>query len=124
MVNRFKLSIVIPAYNEEGNLEETVSTLTDTLRNYEIDNEILIVNDNSKDNTLGVLQELSKKYSNLTYYTNEGPNGFGFAVRYGLERFKGDCVAIMMADLSDDPLDLVRFYHRMIEDNVDCVFGS
>jgi dolichol-phosphate mannosyltransferase len=41
-----------------------------------------------------------------------------------LERFDGDCVAIMMADLSDDPEDLLRFYHRLSQGDVDCVFGS
>ena len=60
----------------------------------------------------------------LVYYTNPGPNGFGYAVRYGLERFSGDCVAVFMADLSDDPDDLVLFYNRMGEGDYDCVFGS
>lgn len=55
---------------------------------------------------------------------NDGQGGFGYAIRYGLDRFSGECVAIMMADLSDDPLDLVRYYNRMMEENVDCVFGS
>ncbi|MGI4761906.1 MAG: glycosyltransferase [Janthinobacterium lividum] len=55
--------------------------------------------------------------------TNPGPNGFGYAVRYGLKRCQGDCVAVMMADLSDDPVDLVRFYHKLLE-GYNCVFGS
>ena len=91
---------------------------------YKINHEILVVNDNSKDRTLSILHELEQQIETLVYYTNDGPNGFGYAIRYGLEKFSGDCVAIMMADLSDDPMDLVRFYHRMIEDDVDCVFGS
>jgi dolichol-phosphate mannosyltransferase len=119
-----KLSIVIPAYNEEGSIAETVQTLYEVLQKYKIDHEIVVINDNSKDNTIQVLQGLQEQVHSLVYYTNDGPNGFGYAVRYGLEKFTGDCVAVMMADLSDDPLDLVRFYHRMLEDNVDCVFGS
>lgn len=119
-----KLSIVIPAYNEEGSIAETVQTLYEVLQKYKIDHEIVVINDNSKDNTIQALQGLQEQVHSLVYYTNEGPNGFGYAVRYGLEKFTGDCVAVMMADLSDDPLDLVRFYHRMLEDNVDCVFGS
>lgn len=119
-----KLSVVIPAYNEEGSIAETIQSLYEVLQKYRIEHEIVVINDNSKDSTQKVLQELKAKVSTLIYYNNEGPNGFGYAVRYGLEKFTGDCVAIMMADLSDDPLDLVRFYHRMIEDNVDCVFGS
>ena len=71
-----------------------------------------------------VLQSLSSQVPSLVILTNTGPNGFGYAVRCGLESFSGDCVAIFMADLSDDPLDLVKFYRKMIETGVDCVFGS
>jgi len=119
-----KLSVVIPSHNEEKSIAETVTQTFKTLQKYRIEHEIIVVNDNSKDSTIEVLEELKEQVPTLVYYTNSGPNGFGYAVRYGLKRFTGDCVAVMMADLSDDPLDLVRFYHRMIEDNVDCVFGS
>jgi dolichol-phosphate mannosyltransferase len=119
-----KLSVVIPAYNEEGSITETLESLYATLTKYRIPHEIFVVNDNSKDKTEQTLSALKKTISTLHYETNKGPNGFGYAVRYGLERFQGDCVAIMMADLSDDPEDLVKFYNKMIEGNYDCVFGS
>jgi dolichol-phosphate mannosyltransferase len=119
-----KLSVVIPAYNEEGSIAETLITLYQTLESEKIDHEIVVINDNSKDNTLQILESLQPTIPTLVYYTNDGPNGFGFAVRFGLERFSGDCVAVMMADLSDDPKDLVRFYFTMRAQNYDCVFGS
>ena len=119
-----KLSVVIPAYNEEESIEETIQNLVKVLIEFNIEHEILVINDNSKDSTETVLEKLVKKISTLKYVTNLGPNGFGYAIRYGLERFNGDCVAIMMADLSDSPYDLVKFYKTMLENNVDCVFGS
>jgi dolichol-phosphate mannosyltransferase len=119
-----KLSIVLPAYNEEGSINETLSTLYAKLQEEKIDHEILVVNDNSKDNTLKVLNNIQEQIPTLVVHTNHGPNGFGYAIRYGLERFEGDCVAIMMADLSDDPSDLVLFYRRLCVGDVDCVFGS
>jgi dolichol-phosphate mannosyltransferase len=119
-----KLSIVIPAYNEEESITETIDQIEEALSKVSIDHEIFVVNDNSKDNTLQVLEDLSKKYPSLKYETNLGPNGFGYAVRFGLERYSGDCVAVMMADLSDSPYDLIRYYTTMIEGNYDCVFGS
>jgi len=119
-----KLSIVIPAYNEEESISETVDQIEEAFSKVNIDHEIFIVNDNSKDNTLEVLKSLSEKYPSLKYETNLGPNGFGYAVRFGLERFSGDCVAVMMADLSDSPYDLIRYYTTMVEGNYDCVFGS
>ena len=118
-----KLSIVIPAYNEEESITETIDLIEEALSKVSINHEIFIVNDNSKDNTLLVLKALAQKYPSVKYETNLGPNGFGYAVRYGLERFSGDCVA-MMADLSDSPYDLIRYYTTMIEGNYDCVFGS
>lgn len=119
-----KLSIVMPAYNEEDSITEAIEKIYDVLSREQIEHEIFVVNDNSKDNTLGVLESLSKKYSSLKYETNNSPNGFGYAVRFGLERFTGDCVAIMMADLSDSPEDLVTFYYAMVNGGYDCVFGS
>ena len=81
-----KLSVVMPAYNEEGSLVETLTTLYTTLQKENIEHEIVVTNDNSKDNTLQVLEALQKTIPTLVYYTNLGPNGFGYAVRYGLER--------------------------------------
>jgi len=119
-----KLSIVIPAYNEEGSIEKTIKEIYYILVNEKIPHEILVVNDKSSDKTLELLEFLSKEIKTLKHYTNPGPNGFGFAIRYGLDKFSGECVAIMMADLSDSPNDLVLFYKKMVEDNLDCVFGS
>ena len=118
-----KLSVVIPAYNEEESIGETLRTLYATLVREQIEHEIIVTNDNSKDGTLARLTALAQEIPTLTTYTNPGPNGFGYAVRYGLERYQGDCVAVMMADLSDDPADLVRFYRKLLE-GYDCVFGS
>ena len=119
-----KLSIVIPAYNEEESIAETIDSIEEAFSKVKIEHEILVVNDNSKDNTLQVLEDLSKKYKAVRFETNEGPNGFGYAVRYGLERFEGDCVAVMMADLSDSPYDLIKYYTTMLDGDYDCVFGS
>ena len=120
-----KLSVVIPAYNEEESLPPTLRLLYETLAKNGIPHEICVTNDNSKDGTLRILQEMAAtEIPTLVYYTNPGPNGFGYAVRYGLERFTGDCVAVFMADLSDDPNDLVNFYNKMRETGTDAVFGS
>jgi dolichol-phosphate mannosyltransferase len=119
-----KLSVVIPVYNESGSITETVTSLYKALSDNRIDNEIVVIYDNSEDNTLEILENLKTMVPTYVYYINPGPVGFGYAVRYGLEKFKGDCVSIMMADLSDSPDDLVRYYRTMVEGNWDCVFGS
>lgn len=118
-----KLSVVIPAYNESESIPETLLSLYNRLLRERIRHEIVVVNDNSNDNTLEVLTKLQETIPSLIVFTNNGPNGFGYAVRYGLERFTGDVVAVMMADLSDSPDDLVAFYTKILE-GYDCVFGS
>lgn len=119
-----KLSVVIPAHNEEGSIQETVLAFHEQLKLEKINHEILVVNDNSRDDTERILQELSKKVPQIRYINNQPPNGFGFAVRAGLENFKGDCVAIVMADLSDRPVDLVAYFRKMETGKYDAVFGS
>jgi dolichol-phosphate mannosyltransferase len=118
-----KLSVVIPAYNESESITETLESLYLVLQREQIPHEILVVNDNSKDNTLEVLENLKKSIHSLNVVTNAGPNGFGYAVRKGLDNFSGDCVAVMMADLSDSPEDLIAYYKKLLE-GYDCVFGS
>lgn len=118
-----KISVVIPAHNEESCLYGTVSHIVDTLQQESIQHEIVIVDDNSTDETLAVCQHLAQVFESVRYVTNQPPNGFGFAVRCGLAEFEGDAVAIVMADASDDPKDLVAGY-RQIQQGYDCVFGS
>jgi len=118
-----KLSIVIPAHNEEGSIRTSVLEVHKALTKEGIAHEILVVNDHSKDNTEEILEEMTKEIPEFRYVTNPGPGGFGYAVRHGLENFTGDCVAVMMGDMSDSPEDLIRFYRKMLE-GYDCVFGS
>lgn len=119
-----KLSVVIPAHNEESSIKSSVLAIHTTLVKNNISHEILVVNDDSKDRTEEVLKSLMKEVNSLRYITNPGANGFGYAVRLGLENFSGECVAIMMGDMSDSPDDLVKFYNKMLDGGYDCVFGS
>lgn len=118
-----KLSVVIPAHNEEGCLETTVGSLVSALQEEQIGHEILIVNDNSSDGTLDLCRKLAENFDSVRFLNNQPPNGFGFAVRCGLREFRGDAVAIVMADGSDDPHDLVAGF-RKLEEGYDCAFGS
>jgi len=120
-----KLSIVIPSYNEALNLTDTIHAFYNELISNNIPHEILVINDNSNDKTEIIINELKIKIPTLRHIFNEPPNnGFGYAIRKGLENFDGDCVALVMADLSDSPKDLVNFYNEMLKNNVDCVFGN
>jgi len=119
-----KLSIVIPAHNESVDIESTVLHLHERLATGQIDHEILVVNDHSTDGTEEVLAGLCRRLPAVRCLNNPYSRGFGLAVRWGLENFNGDAVAIYMGDASDRPEDVAAFFRTMIEDGVDCVFGS
>ncbi|MDX1992177.1 MAG: glycosyltransferase family 2 protein [bacterium] len=119
-----KLSIVIPARNEEGNIGRTIVALRDHLDEAGIrDLEILVVDDGSKDRTYEVVMAEAKQDERIRVIKNTGRNGFGRAVSFGLNYFTGDAVVIYMADMSDSPADVVQYY-AILRDEADCAFGS
>jgi dolichol-phosphate mannosyltransferase len=117
------LSIVIPARDEEGCICSTVEHLHLELSLQQVPHEILVVDDGSKDQTWPLLLDLQKKIPELRPIQNLKEHGFGRAIVYGLDNMKGDAVAIMMADESDDCRDVV-VYWRELNKGYDCVFGS
>jgi dolichol-phosphate mannosyltransferase len=118
-----KLSIVIPARNEAGNIGATVDGLRKRLRAENIVYEILVVDDGSNDATCAEVEVRAAADSGVRLERNTGAHGFGRAIRYGLERFTGDAVVIVMADASDDPDDVVRYFY-VLRDEAECAFGS
>jgi dolichol-phosphate mannosyltransferase len=118
------LSIVIPAHNEESCLAQTISELHRVLCSEQIPHEIIVVNDNSSDATPSVLEGLKHSIPAMRVIHRTLSAGYGLAVRCGLEAITGDAVAIYMADASDSPTDLVRYYRELFRSGADCVFGS
>ena len=118
-----KLSVIIPAHNEAENLATCVTRIEKILGENKIDREIIVVNDNSTDDTLQILETLCHQFQCLKVVENKDESGFGRAVRLGLQEFSGDAAAIMMADLSDSPHDLVRYWSKL-QEGYECVFGS
>ncbi len=117
------LSVIIPAYNESGNIADTILAIIEKLNNESIPHEIVAVNDNSTDDTAQIIKNLQKNNNNIQLINRTPPGGFGRAIRTGLAHFSGDYVVIVMADLSDDPQDIIKYYHTL-QQGYDCVFGS
>jgi dolichol-phosphate mannosyltransferase len=119
-----KLSVVIPAYNEEKNIVRCLNELRATLRDtHGIPYEVIVVDDNSRDRTEELVRAEMAEDPAVRLVTRVPPGGFGRAIRSGLEAVRGDVVVVYMADLSDSPEDVVAYY-RKIGEGYDCVFGS
>jgi dolichol-phosphate mannosyltransferase len=118
-----KISVVIPAHNEEGSVAPTVEGIVERLEREAIEYDVLVIDDASRDRTKEIVEAIGAGNPRVRCLTSYHPPGFGFAVRCGLEQFGGDAVAIMMADGSDSPEDLVSYY-RVLEEGHECAFGS
>lgn len=118
-----KLSVVIPARNEEGCIASTVEHLHVELRLHDVPHEIIVVDDGSTDATWEILQKLQARISNVVPTRNPAPHGFGRAIIRGLDRMTGDAVVVMMADESDDCRDVYRYW-EVLNQGWECVFGS
>jgi dolichol-phosphate mannosyltransferase len=119
-----KLSAVIPARDEEGSIGTTVLGLVTELERAGIEHEIIVVDDHSTDGTAQEVDAIAaSRPGSVRRILSPYSGGFGLTVRAGLEVFSGDAVAIVMADGSDDPRDLVS-YHHLLEEGYDCAFGS
>jgi dolichol-phosphate mannosyltransferase len=118
-----KLSVVIPAHDEAGSIATTLAGLTAALEQEGVEHELLVVDDASSDGTGEIVRALGVADPRIRCLRSPNAPGFGFAVRAGLDAFTGDAVAIVMADGSDAPDDVIR-YHRLLEEGYDCVFGS
>ena len=118
-----KLSVIIPAKDEAENISLCIDEITNALGKEGINHEIIVIDDGSSDNTYEIVSQISMTTQSVKCIKNTAVNGFGRAVRLGLQKFSGDAVAIMMADRSDSPKDLVMYW-KTLQEGYECVFGS
>lgn len=117
------LSVCIPAYNEEDGIGRTIQAVSIVLSEAGIPFEFVIANDNSKDRTAEVIRQKMEEGIPIRLIHRIPPGGYGRAVRSCLNHAKGDIVVVTMADMSDDPADIIKYYKK-INEGYDAVFGS
>lgn len=120
------LTVVVPAYNEG----KTISIILDKLRTarsvFDIEKEVIVVNDCSKDDTKAVVERFIDEHPGmyLRLVSHEVNQGKGAAIRTGIKHATGDCVIIQDADLEYDPGEFDRLLKPIMDGMADVVYGS
>lgn len=115
--------VIIPTYQEKENIEAIISAIS----SLEIPFDILIIDDNSPDNTAGIVKNMQSSYKNLHLIERPGKLGLGTAYIAGFKWALDnnyDYIYEMDADFSHDPNDLLRLYKACKEENADLAIGS
>ena len=120
----FKLSIIIPCYNEKRTINTILDRINQSLKTYKIFNyEILIVDDSSNDGTKEILKNLSNN-ERVKIYFHDINLGKGAAIQTALSYVTGDITIVQDADLEYDPFDYDKLLLPFFETNADVVYGS
>lgn len=115
-----RISIVIPAYNEQDNIQDVIDKIEQTI---DMAHELVVVNDHSTDSTREIVEELTKKYNNIILIENRLEKGFARALKTGFDNVSCEVVVPIMADLCDD-LSTIKKMIEKIDDGYDVVCGS
>jgi glycosyltransferase involved in cell wall biosynthesis len=116
----FKLSVVIPVYNEERWLRELVRRV----QVVNIPKELILVNDFSTDGTPAILAQLEKEYDNVRVFHQPKNMGKGAALREGFKHCTGDLVIVQDADWEYDPAEYPKLIQPILDGRADVVIGS
>ena len=118
------ISVVVPCYNEEQALPyfiQEIQIVAAQMRQKQVELEILLVNDGSRDHTLSLLRDYAKQYENVRYLSFSRNFGKEAAMYAGLEHARGDYVAMMDADMQDPPSLLPEMYEILQTGEYDSV---
>ncbi len=114
------ISIILPTYNEAGNITELINEIRKYFKKSHY--EILVIDDNSPDDTSGIVREKFAKNKKVKLYIRKKDKGLSYAIRFGIEKAKGNLIVVMDTDFNHNPQDLPRFIKKV--QNLDLVVGS
>ena len=118
-----RMSIVVPAHNEEDNIIEVIDRIEHYLDIQSLDCELVVVNDHSTDATAELVSKMSNQYINIRLIENKLDKGFANALKTGFNNTLGDVVVPIMGDLCDD-LSAIEIMFQKINEGYDVVCGS
>ena len=125
MNTNIELTIIAPMYNEEENVESTLSSIKETMVPFTKNWELIFINDGSVDNTLSIAQKLEKLNDELRVISYKDNRGRGYALRTGFNNANGKYIVTIDFDLSYHPNHILKIYQELKNDNsIDAVLGS
>lgn len=124
IVNNMKLSIIIPAYNEEHRIKKTLLRVDYFLRRSAIDAEVIVVDDGSSDRTAEIVQGFSQNKPYLRLMQNVTNRGKGYSVRRGVAEARGEYVLFADADNSTPIQEVKKLLPYLISGKIDVAIGS
>lgn len=120
----YKVSVVVPLYNEEESVPPLVAAIDEALKSVEFEWELLLVNDGSSDRTLHVAMEVQQSYGpHVRIIALQRNFGQTAAMQAGIEQSDGDYIVTLDGDLQNDPADIPRMVERLIERDLDLLVG-
>ena len=123
MQKKFKISVIIPCYNEENTISQVIIKVETAIKKLDLDYEIIVVDDKSTDKSLEIITEHQDE-NRVKLYSHETNRGKGAAIATGLKSVKGELVLIQDADLEYDPEDYQKLLLPFYETDADVVYGS
>ncbi len=118
------LSILVPVYNERTVVERSLRRVFEAPLPADLEREVIIVDDCSKDGTYAILERLAEEEPRIRLYRHEVNQGKGAAIRSALHHAIGDFCLVQDADLEYDPFDYTKLLAPLVDGNADAVFGS
>jgi dolichol-phosphate mannosyltransferase len=118
-----KLSVIIPIYNEEGNIPALFERLNSVVSKMEVEKEFLFVNDGSRDTSIALIKALAAKNAFVKYIDFSRNFGHQVAVSAGLDKASGDAIVIIDADLQDPPELIIEMFNKM-QNGFDVVYAK
>jgi len=118
-MGKISLTVIMPALNEEKNIKNALYATIHSLKAFNIDGEILVINDGSTDNTKGIVEEVMKEHSIIRLVNNEKRSGLGGAFWKGVDEAHGENVVVIPGDNENDSTEIFRYFDLL--DHVDIV---
>jgi len=118
-----KLSILIPAYNEEKTIGQVLTNVL-SVKTHKLEKEIIVIDDGSSDGTANIVEKFASREKNILLFKHDINSGKGAAVQTGIKKAKGDIILIQDADLEYDPNDIPRLILPIVKKDTSVVYGT